>query len=202
MALQALSPETKVTAFTERIGPLVLEEEEARAVPPGGEDYIDSFPARFPSKSKSRDVEGLLLEAKKMGESWGGTALVRIHEPPAGLGRPVFRKLKADLASAFMSIGGAAGVELGAGFASAGARGSEFHDPDKTPSPYGGIRGGLSSGGEILLRVAFKPPATLGETARSGRHDPCIVPRAVPVLEAMARLVLADHILLSRADRA
>ncbi len=202
MVLRALSPETAVTACTERIGPLALDPGEAQALPPGGEEAVDSFPARFPSKSKSRDVEALLTEAKAKGETWGGTALVRIHKPPAGLGQPVFRKLKADLAAAFMSVGGVSGVELGAGFSAARARGSEFHDPAASPSPYGGIRGGISSGEEILLRVAFKPPSTLGEGARAGRHDPCIVPRAVPVLEAMARLVLADHVLLARSDHA
>ncbi len=201
MLVRALHPRTSVTAFTERIGPLALDPAEKKAVPPGGENFVDSFPARFPSEKKSQEVEALLENAKEKGESWGGAALLLVHRPPAGLGRPVFRKLKADLASAFMGIGGAAGVELGAGFGTAETRGSALHAPGASLSPYGGIRGGLSTGEEILFRVAFKPPATLGERALRGRHDPCIVPRAVPVLEAMTWLVLADHILLARSDR-
>jgi len=201
MVLRALSPKTEVTAFAHRIGPFALEPDEAASVPAGDEDYVDSFPARFPSREKGPQVEALLLKAKEEGESWGGAATVRILRPPAGLGQPVFRKLKADLAAAFLGVGGTAGVEIGEGFSAAEARGREFHDPGRKPSPYGGIRGGISTGEEVLVRVAFKPPSTLGESARAGRHDPCIVPRALPVLEAMARLVLADHLLLARSDR-
>ena len=201
MLLRALSPETKVTAFAHRIGPFTLDPDEAAAARAGQEDQLDAYPARFPSQVEGPRVEALLLQAKEEGESWGGAATVAIQRPPAGLGAPVFRKLKADLAAAFLGVGGTAGVEIGEGFASAAARGSGFHAPRRALSPYGGIRGGLSTGEEILLRVAFKPPSTLGDAARAGRHDPCIVPRALPVLEAMARLVLADHLLLARTDR-
>jgi chorismate synthase len=117
---------------------------------------------------------------------------------PKGLGQPVFRKLKNDLASAYMSIGATMGVELGLGFSAAEQSGKEFHGLQQD---YGGIRGGITTGDAITLRVAFKPTSSRGDVALKGRHDPCIVPRAVPVIEAMTWLVLADHLLLTRLDR-
>jgi chorismate synthase len=113
----------------------------------------------------------------------------------------VFHKLKADLTAALMGVGAVSGVELGAGAGAATAEGSAFHDGATDAAVYGGVRGGLSTGARIALRVAFKPTASVLEVAKRGRHDPCIVPRAIPVLEAMAYLVLADHALWALGDR-
>ena len=121
----------------------------------------------------------------------------------------MFHKLKADLAGAYLSIGATNGLEFGEGFSATSAEGTEFHkasasetqDTRNTEARYGGIRGGLSTGEPIFARVAFKPTSTVMDLAKRGRHDPCIVPRAVPVLEAMTWLVLCDHVLWSRLDR-
>lgn len=145
------------------------------------------------------DVEKLLLAAKSEGKSYGGTAELWLDGVPKGLGQPVFRKLKSDLAAAMMSVGATGGVEIGEGFESTRAEGSQFHRQGE--APYGGIRGGISTGERIVIKVAFKPTSSVLDVAKQGRHDPCIVPRAIPVLEAMAALVIADHVLLSRSDR-
>lgn len=142
-------------------------------------------------------VEGL-SRARTEGESYGGVVRLTMSGLPAGLGQPVFHKLKSDLAMAMMSVGATAGVDFGDGFLSTDKRGSEFHSEDQI---YGGLRGGISTGGAITMRVAFKPASTLGKMAREGRHDPAIVPRALPVLEAMAWLVVADHVLWRRLDQ-
>jgi chorismate synthase len=157
--------------------------------------------ARFPgSGEKQKQVEALLTEAKREGRSYGGRAEIRVRGVPAGLGQPVFHKLKADLAGALMGVGAACSVEIGDGLEAVTAEGSSFHR-QSTQSHYGGIRGGISTGEEIVIRVGFKPTSTVLDEARKGRHDPCIVTRAIPVLEAMTALVLADHSLWSRTDR-
>ena len=138
-----------------------------------------------------------LIKAKAEGESYGGVVEIALQGLPRGLGQPVFHKLKTDLAAAMMSVGATVGVEFGDGFSSTDKLGSSFHDQTQN---YGGLRGGISTGDPVSLRVAFKPASTLGAMAREGRHDPAIVPRAVPVLEAMAWLVVADHLLWRRLD--
>ncbi|MNT55873.1 Chorismate synthase [compost metagenome] len=110
----------------------------------------------------------------------------------------MFHKLKADLAQAFLSVGATQGFELGSGFEASDAKGTEFHSADS--AVYGGIRGGMSTGESILLRISFKPTSSILDVAKKGRHDPCIVTRAIPVLESMAWLVLADHLLWSKTD--
>jgi chorismate synthase len=145
------------------------------------------------------EVESLLAQAKEQGLSYGGLVEAKIEGLPPGLGQPVFHKLKADLASAVMGIGATMGVEFGAGFDVADAEGSVFHADGQ--QPYGGLRGGLSTGEPLVLRVAFKPTSSVLHVARSGRHDPCIVPRAAPVVEAMLWLVVADHLLWARTDK-
>lgn len=139
-----------------------------------------------------------LVQAKENGESFGGVIALEIKNFPRGLGQPVFHKLKNDLAAAVMSVGAVVGVEFGEGFSSTDQMGSRFHEADQS---YGGLRGGISTGDPIQMRVAFKPASTLGKMAKEGRHDPAIVPRAVPVLEAMAWLVMADHLLWHRLDQ-
>lgn len=203
MFLRELSPSLRVKGFSRRIGPLALDDDDLKRIAdisPGAAG-IDTFPARFPSVAKSGEVEALLVRARSDGRSWGGVAEVWIENAPPLLGAPVFHKLKADLAHAVMGIGATSGFEIGAGFEAARAEGSEFHAPDGDPARYGGIRGGISTGETIVFRVSFKPTSSVLDTARKGRHDPCVVPRAVPVLEAMAWLVLADHRIAAAADR-
>lgn len=160
--------------------------------------YADRFPARIPDEEVALQAQEGLKKAKVEGESFGGMCELYLHGVPRGLGQPVFRKLKNDLVNAMMSVGATAGVDIGEGFESVARAGSEFHGTSQT---YGGLRGGISTGDLIHLRVAFKPASTLGAMAQAGRHDPAIVPRALPVLEAMAWLVLADHLLWQRLDR-
>lgn len=195
MLMQKISPATKVVGFASQIGPFAISSEERAQVL---KKNIDDHQARFPS-AKSSEIEKLLKEAQEKGESYGGIAEILIHAPPESLGQPVFHKLKSDLAQAFMSIGATSGFELGLGFDSVEKKGTEFHSgPTEN---YGGIRGGLSTGEDILLRVSFKPTSSILDIAKKGRHDPCIVTRAIPVLEAMTWLVLADHSLWARTDR-
>jgi chorismate synthase len=141
-----------------------------------------------------------LEKAKEIGESFGGVIEVKLTDAPAGLGQPVFHKLKADLTSALMSIGAVTGVELGAGATSSQQKGTDFHS-DPTSSRYGGIRGGLSTGEPIIFRVHLKPTSSILDVAKKGRHDPFIGIRALPVVESMIYLVLADHLLWIRTDR-
>ena len=202
MALDAISPGTSVFGFARRIGPVVLDEDEMAGVEGYvGSGELDALPARFPHPEKAAAIEQLLTEAKEEGHSYGGVAEMWVSDPPAGLGQPVFDKFKADLAKASMSVGATSAFELGAGLAVAEAEGSEFHRRDND-SGYGGVRGGLSTGERIAYRVHFKPTSSVLDTAKKGRHDPCIVPRAIPVLEAMTRLVVVDHVLRARADKA
>jgi chorismate synthase len=151
------------------------------------------------------------------GDSCGGVIECVVRRPPVGLGMPVFDKLEADLAKAVMSLPATKGFEIGSGFAGTLLRGSEHNDPflptedgrlHTATNNSGGIQGGISNGEEILLRVAFKPTATIRKEqqtidsegnattlAAKGRHDPCVLPRAVPMVEAMVALVMADHLL-------
>jgi len=201
MFVSQVFPEAQVISFVSRIGLIGLTDGDcldAAEALEGDPWHVDDFSLRCPSNEKNEQMESLLNEAKETGESYGGVAFVRIAGLPRGLGQPVFHKLKSDLAAAFMGIGAACGVEMGEGFSAAQTSGKEFH---KSRQDYGGLRGGLSTGDPISYRVAFKPTSSRQDMALEGRHDPCIVPRATPVLEAMAWLVLADHILLSRLDR-
>ncbi len=146
------------------------------------------------------NIKKFLALAKTEGESYGGIVQCRIQNPPVNLGQPVFHKLKSDLASAMLGLGAVEGFEFGAGFSAAAMKGTEFHSAADSTN-YGGIRGGISTGEDIIFNVAFKPTSSIKDVAKVGRHDPCIVPRALPVVEAMTWLVLADHLLWSRTDR-
>jgi chorismate synthase len=142
-------------------------------------------------KMSEAEMQAFLQKAQAEGESYGGEATIFVHGMPEGLGQPVFHKLKADLASALMSVGATASVGIGDGADSAKQKGTEFH----AKNPYGGIRGGISTGEDLILKVSFKPTSSILDVAKKGRHDPCIVIRAIPVLESMVALVLADHAL-------
>ncbi len=169
-------------------------------------------------KTGANEIEAEILAAKNAGDSVGGIAEITAKGCPAGLGDPVFGKLDATIAGAMMGIGAVKGVEIGAGFAVAGRFGSENNDPiTKTgflSNNAGGILGGISSGQEIVVHIAVKPTASIAKPQKTidasgndasitvkGRHDPCIVPRIIPVAEAMLALVLVDAVLEQRKYR-
>jgi len=174
-------------------------------------DEVEKNLYRIPSAENAAKVSAKLDELRAEGDSAGGIITCLISGVSAGLGEPVFDKLDARLASAMLSIGACKGVEFGAGFAAAALKGSENNSKENS---CGGILGGISNGDEIYLRAAFKPTPSISkaqktfdregkerEIAIKGRHDVCIVPRAVPVVEAMCALVLADFMLLARGNR-
>lgn len=200
--VKTLTPEVEVIGYSSCLGPFVLSEEERQAFwsTAKGDFPAEAFGLRFPSKNKLPQIEKLLLEAKENGRSYGGQAEILIRNLPVGLGQPVFRKLKSDFAQAALSLGATMAFELGAGLEVVGQEGSQFHS-DPNSQVYGGIRGGISTGEPVFFRTSFKPTSSVLDVAKKGRHDPCIVPRAVPVLEAMSWLILADHILWRRLDR-
>lgn len=202
MFLKHNHPEIQIIGFTSQVGSISLDSNQVADLELNlqSTSEVDNFSSRCPLDEKNKAIESLLLEAKKNGKSYGGEAYLIIKNAPAGLGQPVFHKLKADLAAAFMSVGATSGVELGAGREASSAEGSEFHRRQNADH-YGGIRGGISTGENIIFRIFFKPTATVLDAATKGRHDPCIIPRAIPVLEAMAWMVIADHILWQRGDR-
>jgi chorismate synthase len=168
----------------------------------------------------AKKMISLIEKTRQAGDSLGGVIECVVRNAPAGLGEPVFDKLEADLAKAMLSLPATKGFEIGSGFSATRMRGSEHNDAFemrrgrvRTSTNYsGGIQGGISNGEEIYFRVAFKPTATIArkqktvtqshdetELAARGRHDPCVLPRAVPIVEAMAALVLCDHALRQRA---
>lgn len=184
---------------------------------------VEDSPVRCPDPHLSEQMAEAIKQSQKQGDSLGGVVACRIRRVPAGIGEPVFDKLEADLAKAMLSLPATKGFEIGSGFQGVSLKGSQHNDPfiPKEESPFpgeapvgtrsnrsGGIQGGISNGEDILFRVAFKPTATifhnqetvdrLGHAATlkaKGRHDPCVLPRAVPIVDNMAALVLLDHIL-------
>lgn len=207
----------KITAYVSQIGhiksPVILTPES---------EVIESNPVRCADPSTAVEMEQLVREIRKSGDTIGGKIFCIINGCPPGIGSPVFDKLHAELAKAMMGINAVKGFEYGSGFDSVTMRGSEhndefYMDDDKvsTRSNYsGGIQGGISNGMPIYFNVAFKPVATIPKNQQTidkegnavnitgkGRHDPCVVPRAVPIVEAMAALVITDHLLLHRASK-
>lgn len=184
---------------------------------------IESNIVRCPDPKAAEEMIRLVEQARKDGESLGGVVRCYIKGCPVGLGEPVFDKLKADLAKAMMSIPATMGFQIGSGFSCTRLKGSEHNDAfylDEKGSvrmrtnDAGGTLGGISSGEDIYFDVAFKPTATIFKTqetitkykeptelAAKGRHDPCVLPRAVPIVDAMAALVLCDHYLRDRSRR-
>ncbi|MBX7102083.1 MAG: chorismate synthase [Myxococcaceae bacterium] len=190
-------PKLSLVAWVSQVGPVV-----AGPVTPT-RAQVDAHPTRCPVAAAAAEMERRILEAKAAGDSLGGSIDLRVDGVPVGWGEPVFGKLKATLAQALASIGAVTGVTWGlpGGMKDLERSGLDFHRAPATGASavYGGIQGGLSNGEPLELRVFFKPPATLAQHAKEGRHDPCILPRAVPVVEAMAALVLADAHLLQCA---
>ncbi len=185
-------------------------------------DMVDRHMVRCPDLTSAEQMAGLIRGVKEEGDSVGGVVACVCRNVPAGWGDPVFDKLNARLAWGMCSIPASHGFEWGSGFTATRMRGSEHNDAfvqkgdrlGTATNRSGGIQGGISNGELITFRVAFKPPATIGRSQASanwsggsvnlqarGRHDPCVVPRAVPVVEAMAALVLADAALMAAAMR-
>lgn len=203
-----------VRAYTSQVGPIALEGTYA--------DYdlslVESNPVRCPDPVTAEKMAQLIAEVKAEGDTIGGVISAVITGCPVGLGEPVFGKLHAQLGAAMLGINAVKGFEYGEGFAGVAARGSEQNDvflPQEgggiavKTNHSGGIQGGLSNGQPIYFRVAFKPVATLLREQQTvddqgksvtlkarGRHDPCVLPRAVPIVEAMAAMVIADNFLL------
>ncbi len=150
----------------------------------------------FADPSKTQELEAYLMQLKEAGESIGGSVYLSVKNCPPGLGDPVFDKMKAMLSHAFLSIGSCMAVEFGRGRDFATLKGSEISGDAHN---FSGIEGGISNGNEIYCSLSFKAPSTIGDKAKEGRHDPCILPRVLPVVESMAAITLADLYLRQRA---
>lgn len=212
-----------ITAYTSQVGNITLDKDYQKY------DFslIERNPVRCPEPEKAKEMEALIAEMKREGDTIGGVVTCVIKGCPVGLGEPEFDKLHAQLGAAILSINAAKGFEYGEGFASASYRGSQqndvfipssdkqqTHDIKTKTNHSGGIQGGISNGEDIYFRVAFKPVATLlmeqetvnkeGEATKidiHGRHDPCVLPRAVPIVEAMAAMTILDALLVDNAKR-
>lgn len=216
--LAALCPEIAFSCFVESVAEI--------AMPPSEtffpQEEIEAGPVRCPDAETAEKMAERIRAARADGDSVGGTIRCRIRGVPAGLGEPVFDRLEADLAKAMLSVPATKGFEIGSGFAGTLLTGSRHNDAFEirdgkirtATNRSGGVQGGISNGEEINFRVAFKPTPTVAKAQKTvttagepckvvghGRHDPCVLPRAVPIVEAMAALVLADHLLRQRAQR-
>lgn len=186
-------------------------------------EIVDETTIRCPDKDAAEKMEQLVASLKEAGDSVGGTVCCVIKNVPVGLGEPTFDKLEAKLAQAMLAIPATKAFEVGSGFAGTRLQGSQHNDPftvkdgklGTVTNNSGGIQGGISNGENINLRIGFKPPATISlpqETVdfegvdatleAKGRHDPCVVPRAIPIVESMAALVILDMVLQQEARNA
>ncbi len=214
--VRALCPGVDVLAWVSRVHGICCPAEAAAV----SREVVESNIVRTADAESAEAMAAAIREARTAGDSLGGIVSCTVRNCPVGLGDPVFDKLEATLAHAMMSIPACKGFEVGSGFDAPSYRGSEHNDPfymdgervRTRSNRSGGIQGGISNGEDINMRLAFKPTATLmlpQETVNDaheptqlrgkGRHDPCVLPRAVPVVEAMAWLVLADHLLRQQA---
>ncbi len=209
----------EIVAWVAAVGEIVAPETDIECV---ARPLVDANPVRCPDPASAAAMADLIARVREASDSVGGIVACVCRNVPAGLGEPVFDKFEALLAQAMLSIPATKGFEIGSGFAAARMRGSAHNDLFversgrlRTATNHsGGVQGGISNGEPICFRVAFKPPATIGlpqETvdydgrpvtlAAKGRHDPCVVPRAVPIVEAMAALVIGDLLLRQQARR-
>ena len=206
-----------IIAWVQRVQDLEAEVDTSKVT----REAVESNIVRCPAAATATEMIALIDSARKAGDSLGGVVEAVARGVPPGLGEPVFDKLDADLAKAMLSLPAAKGFEIGSGFAGTRLTGSQHNDPfyngagrvRTRSNRSGGVQGGISNGEEIVVRVAFKPTATIlreQETVDEngqettikarGRHDPCVLPRAVPIVEAMLALVLADHFLRQRGQ--
>lgn len=217
--IKTINPRVDVLAFVSSIKDIECHDFSSSDLT---KDIIDSSPIRCPDKKTASKMLALIEMAKKEGDSLGGCIRCFISNPPVGLGQPVFDKFEADLAKAMMSIPATKAFEIGLGFKATTLIGSQHNDPfclegekiKMTKNSAGGTLGGITSGEEVKFRVGFKPTSTIFKDQKSvnikgeevvinpkrGRHDPCVLPRAVSIVESMTYLVLADHLLRSRID--
>lgn len=216
LALRSLGVE--IHAYTSQVGSIALDPDYTKYDIPSAEDNI----VRCPDREKAAAMEQLIAEIKECGDTIGGTITCVIKGCPPALGEPEFDKLNASLGYAMLGINAVKGIEFGAGFQGATRRGSEMNDVFRsengsvttTSNNSGGIQGGISNGNDIFFRIAFKPVATIlmpqdtvdidgnNTTLKAkGRHDPCVLPRAVPIVEAMAAMVVLDHYLLNKTSK-
>lgn len=177
-------------------------------------DEVDATPVRCPNVDTANAMITRIKEIRKKGDSVGGIIRCRARNLPPGLGEPVFDRIEADLAKAMLSLPATKGFEIGSGFAGTDLTGADHNDPFEnrhgairtTTNKSGGVQGGITNGEELYFRVAFKPTATILQKQRTitiegeeteligrGRHDPCVLPRAVPIVEAMTALTIIDH---------
>ena len=199
----------KIYAYAKQIGDVICDKIDL--------DEIENNNVRCADKGAAQKMEKLILDVKKQRDSIGGIVEILVKRCPVGLGDPVFDKLEADLAKALMSIGAVKGVEFGKGFGVAELRGSENNDEMDADgfksNRSGGVLGGISTGEDIVIRIAVKPTPSISKEQKTidvdgnevgikieGRHDPCIVPRLIPVAENMVALVLADKILIQEKN--
>lgn len=205
----------KITAYVSAVGEMELKKHYSEM------DFseIEKNPVRCPDAAMASKMEDYIKSIRKEGDTIGGIVSCVIQNVPIGLGEPVFDKLHAELGKAMLSINAVKGFEFGSGFAGTAMKGSEHNDSFNTDGSTktnfsGGIQGGISNGEDIYFKVAFKPVATIMqkqetidskgnkvEAEGKGRHDPCVVPRAVPIVEAMAALVIADFWLLNKISK-
>lgn len=220
LAKQALvSMGVEIFAYTSQVGDIVADADYTRFTP----DMVERNVVRCPDPEAASRMIRLIEDVKKDGDTIGGVVTCVVKGVPVGLGDPVFGKLHARLAGAMMGINAAKGFDYGMGFAGVGRRGSEMIDAFEsdargrirtTANHSGGVQGGISNGEDIYFRVAFKPVATLLREVPTikadgsatvlkacGRHDPCVLPRAVPIVEAMAAMTIFDAYLLDRTSR-
>jgi chorismate synthase len=207
---QHLIPQVEIYAYVSQVGSIKLQDTDVIDF-----QEIEKNPVRCPNALRASEMEKYILEIKEKGDTIGGVITCLVKNVPVGLGEPIFHKLHADLGKAMLSINAVKGVSFGAGFDSVAMLGSEYNDifnQDLTTQTNhsGGIQGGISNGMDIQFQVAFKPVATIMQPQETtnlfgdslfytaqGRHDPCVVPRAVPIVEAMTQLVLADMYLMA-----
>lgn len=205
-----------IQAFVSQVGSIAMTEAELQNA---DLNLVESNSVRCPDPAKAAEMEQLILEVRKKGDTVGGCVTCFVNGVPVGLGEPVFDKLHAELGKAMLSINAAKGFEIGSGFSGAAMYGSQHNDifnPDgSTQTNFsGGVQGGISNGMPVVFKTAFKPVATIIAAQQSidkagnevalegkGRHDPCVVPRAVPIVEAMAAIVLVDFLMQQNARK-
>lgn len=183
MYIQKIHPSFEILSFVNQVGPYETDG-----------DLLGS-------EKTQKEVAALLVKAREQGKSYGGQITLKISGLPLGLGQPVFHKFKADLASALLGIGASCGLDIAGGSSLRYEEGARLHGRDQEKSPYGGIRGGITTGEDVIVKLSFKPTSSVLNIAKQGRHDPCIALRALVVAEAMSLLVIADHLLWSSGDR-
>lgn len=206
----------QIRSYVSQVGQVILEKNYTEL----DLSKIDQNRVRCPETSVADEMDQAILAVKKEGNTLGGAITCVIQGMTAGLGEPVFDKLHADLGKAMLSINAVKGFEIGSGFKAAGMKGSDHNDAfvekggkvGTVTNHSGGVQGGISNGEDIHFRVAFKPVATIMQEQKTvnksgtsvdfkaeGRHDPCVVPRAVPIVDAMAALVILDHYLRAKS---